>query len=296
MDYYKRYMGDYQRDTSHLSLTEHGAYSLLLDHYYSRRRPLPASIEALYRLCRATTRAEQMAVDAVAAEFFGLAPDGLRHNPRADDEIEKWEELASLNRERGKLGGRPKANPSGNPGGSGTGNPEQSRKDMRAGSSRVPKTGENETRTKPSPAPTPDPDPEAITRTRSITRNARAPEAVNGHGEGNGRGDEFQQVRAAYPNGTYRQANWLRAEHEALNRVEEGATWQELIEGVQRYRAQCDAKGSTGTQFVLSPEKFFDPAARPWRDPFPLPARGSTYIPPKSIEQLEAEERSRAAV
>lgn len=26
MDYYKRYMGDYERDTGHLSLTAHGAY------------------------------------------------------------------------------------------------------------------------------------------------------------------------------------------------------------------------------------------------------------------------------
>jgi uncharacterized protein YdaU (DUF1376 family) len=104
MDYYKRYMGDYQRDTSHLSLAEHGAYTVLLDHYYSRRKPLPESREALWRLCRATSKLEQAAVSAVADEFFPIAPDGLRHNPRADDEIAKWEAISAEASESGRRG------------------------------------------------------------------------------------------------------------------------------------------------------------------------------------------------
>jgi uncharacterized protein YdaU (DUF1376 family) len=132
VDYYKRYMGDYQRDTSHLSLAEHGAYTVLLDHYYSRRRPLPGAMESLHRLCRATTKLEQGAVNAVADEFFLLEDDGLRHNQRADEEIEKWEQMAQENRERGKRGGRPKKNPNGNPGGNQSGfngdNPDETQR------------------------------------------------------------------------------------------------------------------------------------------------------------------------
>ena len=38
MNYYERHLGDYARDTGHLSMLEHGAYSLLLDRYYATRR------------------------------------------------------------------------------------------------------------------------------------------------------------------------------------------------------------------------------------------------------------------
>lgn len=45
MNYYRRYSGDYLRDTSKLSVLEHGAYSLLLDYYYSEETPLPLDLE-----------------------------------------------------------------------------------------------------------------------------------------------------------------------------------------------------------------------------------------------------------
>lgn len=104
MDYYKRYMGDYGRDTGRLSLIEHGAYTLLLDDYYSRREPLPPDLSALHRICRATTKGEQNAVDSVAKQFFPLSDDGLRHNWRADEEIAKWNELSTEAASSGKLG------------------------------------------------------------------------------------------------------------------------------------------------------------------------------------------------
>lgn len=104
MDYYKRYMGDYGRDTGHLSMEQHGAYILLLDHYYSRGKPLMASVPALCRLCRATTKSEQAAVQSVVDEFFPVASDGLRHNKRADEELTKWDELSSQASEAGKRG------------------------------------------------------------------------------------------------------------------------------------------------------------------------------------------------
>ena len=87
MNFYKRYMGDYGRDTAHLSLAEHGAYTLLLDHYYSTEQALPADPTSLFRICRAFDTAEQQAVLSVADAFFPVGDDGLRHSARADREL-----------------------------------------------------------------------------------------------------------------------------------------------------------------------------------------------------------------
>lgn len=87
MQFYKRWIGDYGRDTGHLSLAEHGAYSVLLDHYYATARALPDDLTSLWRIARAATEEERAAVARVADEFFPLDDDGLRHNRRADAEI-----------------------------------------------------------------------------------------------------------------------------------------------------------------------------------------------------------------
>jgi hypothetical protein len=87
--------------------------------------------------------------------------------------------------------------------------------------------------------------------------------------------DLLEQLQARYPSGTYRQAEWVLGHREAVHRLEEGFTVSELLDGVHRYRDQCDAKRSTGTQYVLSPGKFFarpkEGGQPPFTDPFQLP-------------------------
>lgn len=108
LNYYERYCGDYQRDTAHLSLAEHGAYTMLLDAYFSVEKPLPKDLSSLYRVCRAMTRFEQQAVKAVAEQFFPVSEvDGLRHNQRADREIAKARPKIEAARINGRKGGRP---------------------------------------------------------------------------------------------------------------------------------------------------------------------------------------------
>lgn len=98
MNYYKHYLGDYARDTAHLSLLEHGAYRVLLDTYYATEKSLPADQASLYRICKAFSAAERKAVDLVADQFFPVNGDGSRHNVRADEEIAKWSAQAETNR------------------------------------------------------------------------------------------------------------------------------------------------------------------------------------------------------
>jgi uncharacterized protein YdaU (DUF1376 family) len=109
VNYYERYCGDYQRDTAHLSLAEHGAYTMLLDTYFSVEKPLPSDLPSLYRVCRAMTRLEQQAVKSVVEQFFPVSPaDGLRHNQRADREIAKARPKIEAARNNGRKGGRPR--------------------------------------------------------------------------------------------------------------------------------------------------------------------------------------------
>lgn len=87
-------MADYESDTTHLSLMEHGAYRLLLDHYYKKRQALPANASLLHRICRAFAADEQAAVQSVLNEFFVLQSDGY-HQKRADREIGKAVEISA---------------------------------------------------------------------------------------------------------------------------------------------------------------------------------------------------------
>jgi len=108
VNFYKRYMGDFARDTAHLTMLQRGAYNDLLDYYYSTGKALPADKPSLYRIAKAMSAAEKKAVDQVADQFFPVNGDGTRHNKRADEEIAKHERQAEINRTLGKKGGRPR--------------------------------------------------------------------------------------------------------------------------------------------------------------------------------------------
>lgn len=110
MNYYERHLGDYARDTGHLSLLEHGVYNLLLDRYYSTEQGIAE--DQAYRVARAKSKDERAAVDAVLAEFFRLE-DGMWRNNRADEEIIKAQSKINAARSNGKNGGRPRKNPMG---------------------------------------------------------------------------------------------------------------------------------------------------------------------------------------
>lgn len=108
MNYYERHLGDYARDAGHLSMLEHGAYTLLLDRYYSTEQPIPA--DQVYRVARAHSAAEKKAVDSVLHEFFVL-DNGVWTKGRVQEEIVKAQAKIEAARTNGVKGGRPKQNP-----------------------------------------------------------------------------------------------------------------------------------------------------------------------------------------
>lgn len=95
MNYYPHHIGDYLKDTAHLTMIEDGAYRRLIDLYYLHERPLPAEKRQVYRLARASSPAERKAIDTILDEYFSSGDDGWMHR-RCEEE---------LTRSRGKVEG-----------------------------------------------------------------------------------------------------------------------------------------------------------------------------------------------
>jgi uncharacterized protein YdaU (DUF1376 family) len=91
MNYYEHHLGDYVRDTAHLSLLQDGAYHRLLAAYYIRERALPTEHDQCFKLARCKNVSERKAVLAVLKEFFRLEPDGY-HQKRADEQIAEYQD------------------------------------------------------------------------------------------------------------------------------------------------------------------------------------------------------------
>lgn len=106
MNYYSFHIGDYRRDTSHLSLLEHGVYRQLLDWIYLDEKPIPKETDVVFRRLCARTDEEKGAVIIVLKELFELAENGYIQT-RCMGEIAAYQGQAARARENGKLGGRP---------------------------------------------------------------------------------------------------------------------------------------------------------------------------------------------
>lgn len=102
--------------------------------------------------------------------------------------------------------------------------------------------------------------------------------------------ERFLEVQAAYPSFAGRQ-DWIQAEHYCGLRLGEGETWDSLLAAVKRYAAHIRARKSEGTQFVLSPGKFFSAADEPWKQPWPLPATKSDQRLASNLDAAEQAKR-----
>ena len=91
MFYYQFNMGDYRRDTGHLTLLEHGIYRQLIDLYYITEKPLDAN--AMRLVCVRTTEEEQ-AYKTVLADFF-QERDGKYFHTRCEFEISKYKDKSN---------------------------------------------------------------------------------------------------------------------------------------------------------------------------------------------------------
>jgi uncharacterized protein YdaU (DUF1376 family) len=89
LNYYEHHLGDYVRDTAHLSILEDGVYRRLMDSCYINEAPLPLDVGECCKIARAVTKRERAAVAYILKQFFKPLKDG-HHQPRIDEEIERY--------------------------------------------------------------------------------------------------------------------------------------------------------------------------------------------------------------
>jgi uncharacterized protein YdaU (DUF1376 family) len=99
------YIGDYLRDTEELSDKEHGAYLLLLMHYWLKGGEIGCDIDRLARVAKT----DSITARFVLGSYFTLT-DGNYKNKRADIEMGNANNRRLAATENGKKGGRPAHN------------------------------------------------------------------------------------------------------------------------------------------------------------------------------------------
>lgn len=102
MNYYSHNIGDYRRDTGHLSLLEHGIYRQLLDTYYLDEKPIPLDEAKVMRTHSVRSAEEMQALKNVLSDFFVSTPEGYIHK-RCDIEIEAFHAKSSSASESAKV-------------------------------------------------------------------------------------------------------------------------------------------------------------------------------------------------
>jgi uncharacterized protein YdaU (DUF1376 family) len=294
VNYYEHHIRDYDAATSHLSWDQDMAYSRLLRWYYRKEQPIPADVSEACRLVRASTKPQRQAVESVLREFFSLREDGW-HKDTCDLAIAKFKageperaakqqnEMTRLTRHRAE-----RASLFGEINRAGLHLPYNAPiSEVRALVDRIhsgpatpatlPATGTATPATDLQRLPSPQ---TPIPRHQTPDTSTRIPDPERAHasrsGEGNGGSEPntahelTERIKAVYPAGTYRASNWILAERAISKLLDDGEDRDALLAHAHAFAEQQLAKGSTGTQYVLSPEKFFGPDGH-WRGPFPLP-------------------------
>ena len=89
--YYQFNIGNYRRDTQHLTLLEHGIYRQLIDTYYMNQGPLEYNEESLMRTHSVRTADEMLAFRNVINDFF-LIENGKLINRGCDKVLAAYKE------------------------------------------------------------------------------------------------------------------------------------------------------------------------------------------------------------
>lgn len=95
------YWGDYARDTGHLNACGHGAYLMLIKHYWCTGQPLADNDNELWRIACCDSKTEWLRVRDKITRLFSMEDGVLRHK-RIDLELGKAVSITEHRRAAGK--------------------------------------------------------------------------------------------------------------------------------------------------------------------------------------------------
>jgi hypothetical protein len=130
----------------------------------------------------------------------------------------------------------------------------------------------------PRALPEPSPSPPPVVAVSSLEGNGREEERDTHSARARSPVDEaehhvmFERVRKAYPPFAGRN-DWTIVENWCRVRIDEGCTWNQLVDAVKRYAAYVKGGGASSTAYVMTPVKFFSAEDRPWTQEFALPTK-----------------------
>lgn len=102
------YWGDYLRDTGHLTAAEHGAYMLLIGHYWTTGKPLPTHAQHLFRIARMSAEEWKGVENTIMAFFY--KDNGCYFHARIEKELNKAKEITEKRSMAGRASAKQRAN------------------------------------------------------------------------------------------------------------------------------------------------------------------------------------------
>ncbi|WP_019558504.1 YdaU family protein [Thioalkalivibrio sp. ALE12] len=263
MNHYRHHIGDYRKDTSHLSLLEHGVYRQAIDLYYLSESPLPSDMQRLMRLLCVRTADEERALCAVLEDFFTLTNEGYEH-ARCKRELEAIYEKSEKARESAqKRWGKEKQDVT------------KADAQQNEGAMRTHSEGNAKAMLPSNPVPS-NPVPKGkdlLDGSDEPTDTKGQPEAKRNESE---YPPEFEALWAQYPKrgGDNPQKKAFKA---YTARLRKGVTHEDMMAGVMRYAAYCEQQGKVGTEFVKQAATFLGPDEH-WREEYRPPAKPTMTV------------------
>lgn len=95
------YWGDYARDTAHLNAMGHGAYLMLLKHYWCHSEPLDDDDNALWRIACCDSKREWLKVRKSIEKLF-VVEDGKWTHKRVEKELAKALDISAKRKNAAK--------------------------------------------------------------------------------------------------------------------------------------------------------------------------------------------------
>lgn len=253
------YVADYLADTGHLSATEHGAYLLLIMHYWSNGS-LPTDDVKLARIARLPANEWQEYRDAIAAFFTA----DWRHT-RIDAELDKFEVKRQARVAAGSRGGTAAA---------------KNRKQVQQTNSNAgSKNAANEYQPEPEPEP-------SLFLSSAISLEGEEPQREQASGHDRWSFDEFWKL---YPHKVGK-----HDARRAFDRVKKTRTvrFTEVVAGLLRYAAKTDDRPWCNPATWLNQGRWTDQPAELNPRPPPQTKNGFAVVNRDLMENAHAGETS----